>query len=403
MTSAGDTDSRDPRPGPLAGIRIIDLSQFILGPYATQTLGDLGADVIKVEEPSGDRQRQSGKAPRSKEMGPGYVAFNRNKRSVSLDLKTEAGKDTLRQLVATGDVFIHNMRPAAVARLGFSYAQVAALKPDIVYVEAMGYDDAGPYAGLQAFDDLIQSASGACGLGQLVDPEAELRPLPSFLADKTCGLFAVIATLAALRHRDQTGEGQYVAVPMLETFTGFLMAEHLYGETFVPPTGGFGFTTAVTPHRRPLKTRDGYLTVLPASAEQSARFMELGGLPGAYESERFTSKPSGREKVAEYYAMMGEAAATRTTEEWMTLGAAHSIPVMRANTPKMIFEDEQLAQTLFEARELPGEGAYRAMKPGLRFSKTPASIRRDPPRIGQDTAEVLAELGLTPPPGDGQG
>lgn len=396
MTPAAKTEPQADRPGPLSGVRIIDLSQFILGPYATQTLGDLGAEVIKVEEPSGDRQRNSGKAPKSREMGSGYVAFNRNKRSISLDLKTEEGRATLRQLVETGDVFIHNMRPAAVARLGFSYEQVAAIKPDIVYVEAMGYDDAGPYAGLQAFDDLIQSASGACGLGQLVDPEAELRPLPSFLADKTCGLFAVIATLAALRHKEMTGEGQYVAVPMLETFTGFLMAEHLYGETFIPPTGGFGFTTALTPHRRPFKTRDGYLTAMPASAEQSARFMELGGLPGAYESERFTSKPSGKEKVAEYYAMMAEAAASHTTDEWMALGAANSIPVMRANTPKMIFEDEQLSQTLFEERELEGEGTYRAMKPGLRFSKTPASIRLDPPRIGQDTTEILAELAALP-------
>jgi len=380
------------RRGPLAGVRVIDLTQFILGPYATQTLGDLGADVIKVEEPSGDRQRGNGKAPKSKEMGPGYIAFNRNKRSVSLDLKTDEGRDTLRRLVATGDVFIHNMRPAAVARLGFSYEQVKAIKPDIVYVEAMGYDDAGPYAGLQAFDDLIQSASGACGLGQLVDPEAELRPLPSYLADKTCGLFAAIATLAALRHKEQTGEGQYVAVPMLESFTGFLMAEHLYGETFIPPSSGFGFTTALTPHRKPMKTKDGWLTVNPANAVQSAKFMELGGLPGASESERMTSKTSGREKVAEYYAMMGEAAASHTTEEWMALGAEHSIPVMRANTAKGIFEDAQLSQTLFEERTLEGEGAYRAMRPGLRFSKTPASIRRDPPRIGQDTDDVLAEL-----------
>lgn len=392
MTTWCGVESKATRPGPLDGVRVIDLTQFILGPYATQMLGDLGADVIKVEEPTGDRQRRTGKAPKSAEMGPGYVAFNRNKRSASLDLKTAEGQDTLRRLVETGDVFIHNMRPAAIARLGFSYAQVAAIKPDIVYVEAMGYDDAGPYRGLQAFDDLIQSASGACGLGQLVDPEAELRPLPSFLADKTCGLFAVIAALAGLRHRERTGEGQYVAVPMLETFTGFLMAEHLYGETFVPPTGAFGFTTAITPHRKPLKTRDGYITVLPANAEQSARFMALGGLPDAYESERFVSRPSGREKVAEYYAMMAEAAASRTTEEWMALGAEHSIPLMRANLPRSIFEDEQLSRTLFEERSLPGEGRYRAMKPGLRFSKSPASIRRDPPRIGQDTAEVLAEL-----------
>ncbi|HRD46623.1 MAG TPA: CoA transferase [Caulobacter sp.] len=386
-----DTEAR--KTGPLEGVRVIDLSQFVLGPYATQTLGDLGADVIKVEEPSGDRQRNSGKGP-SKEMGPGYVAFNRNKRSIALDLKTEEARTVLRKLVETGDVFIHNMRPSAVARLGFSYEAVKAIKPDIVYVEAMGYDDEGPYAGLQAFDDLIQSASGACGLGQLVDPDTELRPLPSLIADKTCGLFAVIAVLAALRHKERTGEGQFVAVPMLETFTGFMMAEHLYGQTFVPPTGGFGFTTAITPHRKPLRTKDGWMTVLPASQAQSAKFMALGGLPGAYELERFTSKASGKEKVAEYYAMMAEAAASHTTEEWMALGAEHSIPVMRANRPTEIFEDAQLSRTLFEERALGEDGTYRAMKPGLRFGRTPAAIRRDPPRIGQDTDEVLAELGI---------
>ena len=397
-----DTDTTAPQAtagttaaGPLRGVRIIDLTQFVLGPYATQTLGDLGADVIKVEEAAGDRQRHSGKAPKSKgAMGPTFVAFNRNKRSVALDLKSPEGADALRALIRTGDVFIHNMRPAAVARLGFAYADVAAIKPDIVYVEAMGYDDAGPYAGLQAFDDLIQSAAGACGLEQLVNEDAPFRPLPSLLADKTCGLFAVIATLAALRHKERTGEGQFVVVPMLETFAGYLMAEHVYGETYIPPLGKFGHTTTLTPHRRPYKTKDGYLVVLPANQAQSAKFMELGGIPGAYESERFTATPRGPEWVAEYYAMMNEAAATHTTAEWMDLCAEHSIPGMRANRPDEIFEDPQLKQTLFERREIEGEGAYRAIKPGLRFAKTPASIRSDPPEIGRDTAEVLAELGI---------
>jgi crotonobetainyl-CoA:carnitine CoA-transferase CaiB-like acyl-CoA transferase len=200
--------------------------------------------------------------------------------------------------------------------------------------------------------------------------------------------------LAALRHRDRTGEGQYVAVPMLETFTGFLMAEHLYNETFVPPTGHFGHTTTITPYRRPYRTKDGYLSVQPANSRQSARFMALGGLADAYESERFTSKPSGPARVAEYYAMMAEAAATRTTDEWMDLCATQAIPAMRANTPEEIFDDPQLRQTLFEERQLEGEGAYRAMRPALRFSKTPVGIRRDPPPIGRDTEEVLAELGV---------
>jgi crotonobetainyl-CoA:carnitine CoA-transferase CaiB-like acyl-CoA transferase len=390
MTMTTTEDSK--AAGPLAGLRVIDLTQFVLGPYATQTLGDLGADVIKVEEPAGDRQRRGGKAPHSPTMGPLFVALNRNKRSVALDLKAEPGRRALRRLLAKADVFIHNMRPEAIARLGFSYAEVAALKPDIVYVEAMGYAAEGPYAGRQAFDDLIQAASGACGLGQLVEADAPFRPLPSILADKTCGLFAVIATLAAVRHKERTGEGQYVAVPMLETFTGFLMAEHLYGETFIPPTGHFGHTTTITPYRRPHRTKDGHLAVMPADQSQSAKFMALGGIEGAYESERFTSKQGAKARVAEYYAMMDEAALAHTTEEWMVLCAANSIPAMRANTAEGVFDDPQLSQTLFEERQLEGEGAYRAMRPGLRFARTPASIRSDPPPIGRHTDEVLAEL-----------
>ena len=379
--------------GPLSGVRVVDLTQFVLGPYATQTLGDLGADVIKVEEPSGDRQRGNGKAPNSRTMGPVFVALNRNKRSVALDLKTEPGRRALRRLVKSADIFIHNMRPEAVARLGFGYDAVAAIKPDIVYVEAMGYAPEGPYAGRQAFDDLIQSASGAAGLAQLVDPDEPLKFVPSIIADKTCGLFAAIACLAALRHKERTGEGQYVAVPMLETFTGFIMAEHLYGETYIPPTGAFGHTTTITPYRKPLRTKDGWIMIMPANQAQAARFLELGGIADAYGSERFLSSTGAKARVAVYNAMLAEATATRTTAEWMDLCAANSVPAMVAHAAREILDDPQLEVTLFEERQHETQGTYRAMKPGLRFSKTPASIRREPPDIGRDTLEVLGELG----------
>lgn len=379
--------------GPLKGVRVIDLTQFVLGPYATQTLGDLGADVIKIEDPGGDRQRNQGKPPKTPTMGPVYVALNRNKRSVTLDLKTEPGKRALRKLLRHGDIFIHNMRPEAIARLGFSYEQVAAEKPDIVYVEAVGYDPAGPYAGRQAFDDLIQSASGACGLDALTTKDAPLRPLPTVIADKTCGLFAAIAAMAALRHKEQTGEGQFVCVPMLETFTGFLMAEHLYNQTYIPPTGKYGHVTTITPHRKPYRTKDGWISVLPASQAQSEKFLELGGFPNPYESERMLSAPKGS-RVDVYYAIMNEAALRHTTDEWMAICMDASIPAMRANEVSQIVDDPQLKETLFETRDLPGEGPYRAMKPGLRFAKTPVSIQRDPPQLGADTADVLAEFGI---------
>ena len=379
--------------GPLAGIRVIDLTQFLLGPYATQILGDLGADVIKIEEPSGDRQRVVGSAPVSKNMGSTFLNFNRNKRSVALDLKSEDGKRALRKLILTGDIFIHNMRPKSIAALGFSYEQVAEIKPDIVYVEAVGFDPDGPYAGRQAFDDLIQAASGACGLDQLVDPARDFRPLPGMFADKTCGLFAVIAALAALRHKEHTGEGQFVVVPMLEAFTGHLLADHLYGETYIPPTGKLGYTFAVSPERKPLPTKDGHIMLLPASRDQAVRFFELGGLPGAYESDRFTVLTTSQQRVTEYNAMLREAASAHTTEKWMDLAAEHSIPVMRANQLGDVFEDPQLKQTLFEEREIAGEGKYRAMRPPLRFARTPSAIWHDPPKLGEHTQEILDEIG----------
>ncbi len=382
------------KPGPLHGIRVIDLTQFVLGPYATQTLGDLGADVIKVEDPStGDRQRNQGKAPKSQNMGPLFVALNRNKRSVALDLKTEEGKAQLRKLVATGDVFIHNMRPEAIKRLGFGYGDVAALKPDIIYVEAIGYGSGGPYNGRQAFDDLIQAASGACDLLPLYDGNDELRPFPSIIADKTCGLFAVIATLAALQHRARTGEGQFVEVPMLETFTGFIQAEHVWGKTYIDLPGKFGHPTTITPHRKPYKTKDGYIVVLPASREGSVKFLELGGFPDAYNSERFLSAPDGKGRVNAYYGMMCDAALTRTTDEWMRLCDEHNIPAMRANETKTLFDDPHFkAVGFFEEREIASEGRYRTMRPGLKFAKSPCAIRLDPPTVGQDTAEVLREI-----------
>jgi crotonobetainyl-CoA:carnitine CoA-transferase CaiB-like acyl-CoA transferase len=298
----------------------------------------------------------------------------------------------LEKLVRSGDVFIHNMRPEAIKRLGFGYADVAAIKPDIIYVEAVGYGSGGPYNGRQAFDDLIQAASGACNLLPLYDGDASLRPFPSIIADKTCGLFAAIAALAALQHKARTGEGQFVEVPMLETFTGFIQAEHIWGKTYPDVPGKFGHPTTITPHRKPYQTKDGYLVVLPASREGSVKFLELGGIPDAYESERFLSAPDGKARVNVYYDMMREAALKYTTAEWMELCDKHHIPAMRANEASNLFDDPHFkAVGFFEEREIASEGRYVAMRPGLKFSKSPCSIRLDPPVIGEHTDEVLAE------------
>ncbi|MGH6873080.1 MAG: CaiB/BaiF CoA transferase family protein [Rhizomicrobium sp.] len=381
----------DKAPGPLAGVRVLDLTEFIFGPYATQVLGDLGADVIKVENPGGDRQRHGSKHAKHDDMGATFLTLNRNKRSVTLDLKTDTGRDKLRALIPTANVFIHNVRADAMAKLGFSYDEVAKLNPHIVYVHCVGYGSDGPYAGRQAFDDLVQAASGAADLLPRVDGNEDLRLLPSYVADKVSSMHALWGTLAALYHQKATGEGQFVEVPMFESFTSFMMAEHLYGETFVPPVSHVGHTPALANDRRPLKCKDGHICIQPVSRAASARFLDLGGIPNAYESERFLSAPKGG-RVGVYYAMQREAAMAHTVEEWMKLGDENRIPIMRANTLDEVLDDPHLkAVDFFELREHPTEGTWRAMKPPVKFSKTPATIRRDPPRPGQDTKDIVGD------------
>ncbi|HEY1632104.1 MAG TPA: CoA transferase [Rhizomicrobium sp.] len=376
-----------PANGPLDGVRVLDLTEFIFGPYATQVLGDLGADVIKVENPGGDRQRHGSKHAANADMGATFMALNRNKRSVTLDLKTDADRERLRALIPTANVFIHNVRADAMAKLGFAYDAVARINPHIVYVHCVGYGSDGPYAGRQAFDDLVQAASGAADLLPRVDGNEDMRLLPSYVADKVSSMHALWATLAALYHQKATGEGQFVEVPMFESFTSFMLAEHLYGETFVPPVSHVGHTPALANDRRPLKCQDGHICIQPVSRAASAKFMELGGIPDAYESERFLSAPKGS-RVGVYYAMQREAAMAHTVEEWLKLGEEHRIPIMRANTLDGVLDDPHLkAVGFFVEREHPSEGVWRATKPPVKFSKTPASIRRDPPRPGENNGD----------------
>lgn len=381
--------------GPLSGLKVIDLTQFVLGPYATQTLGDLGADVIKIEDVKGDRQRrETGKIAPAPDISATFLQINRNKRSVVLDLKTDADRERLRALIETADIVVHNMRPDAIERLGFSYAQVKAINPRIVYASAMGYGPGGAYSGRQAFDDLIQGASGATALLPLYDGDPAPRPMPTFMADKVCGLFLTIGILAALQHRALTGEGQHVEVPMFETFTGFLMAEHLHGHAYSPPRGKFGHPHAITPFRKALKTLDGYIMVAAQDTAASDRFLRLGGVSAEEVEARYAAAADGRGRLAAYHAMLGEAAATRTTADWLDCCAEQNVPIMRVNGLAELRDDPHLrAVGFFEERELADDGgSYVAMQPGLRFSATPAQIRRDPPRLGQHTQEVLSEL-----------
>lgn len=381
--------------GALKGIKIIDLTSVLLGPYATQILGDMGADVIKVENPTGDLLRWGGPG-RSKDMGPIYMNVNRNKRSLSLDLKTPEAKQVLQKLIETADVFIHNIRTRAIGKLGFGYDAVKALNPNIVYVQAVGYGSGGAYAGRQAYDDLVQAASGTASFQSLVDGDPQPRYIPALIADKTTGLHAVYATLAALFHRERTGEGQFVEVPMLESFVSFSFAEHLYGHTFVPPTGQMGYKRVMNKNRKPYKTVDGYISIVPYDDRQWEEFFRIGGREGVYQDPRFNTHRMRLENTGELYALIEQVALTKTTAHWLKELDEARIPAMRANDFDSLMTDEHLTSVnFFEPHDHPTEGKYISMKHPVDFEKSPTSFRRHPPKLGGDNEDVLLQAGYS--------
>ncbi|MCI4645294.1 MAG: CoA transferase [Hyphomonadaceae bacterium] len=392
------------QPGALEGVRVIDMTSVLFGAYASQILGDLGADVVKIEAPGqeraggGDIFRYTGKPAKSPGMGPMFMHYNRNKRSVLLDLKQPDGAERMRALLADADVFITNVRMKGLKALGFDYESVKALNENIVFVHCAGYGAGGPYSDRQAYDDLIQAAVGAADLSSRVDGDPMPRYLPSLVADKSSGLFAAYATMAALFHQQRTGRGQFVEVPMFECFAYLNMTENLYGHTFDPPTGKYGYSRVFNPNRHPYKTKDGYLAILPYSDKQWDDFFELGGMgAGMFTKDpRFATYAKRTENISEVYAMIKEVALTRTTEDWVTELGKRNVPCMKVNRLEEVLDDPHLQAVEFaEHREHPTEGPYVSLRHPVRFSETPASIRREPPRLGEHTDEVLAQLAGT--------
>jgi len=379
--------------GPLQGIRVVDVTTVMLGPYATQMLGDMGADVIKVEAPpAGDIARNLGEA-RMPGMSGSFLNMNRNKRSIAVDLKRPGAQEVLRRLVATAEVFVHNMRPQAIERLGFGYEAVAALNPGIVYVGAYGFGQEGPYRAKPALDDAIQAASGLASL--FVRQDGQPRYVPSAIADKIVGLTVSQAVLAALLHRSRTGEGQFVEVPMLETLVAFNLVDHLGGGAYAQPPGRIGYARASSPSRRPFPTRDGFVCILPYDDRQCLSFFRAVGRPELMSDPRFCSYASRVRHPDAFYGLIRELTPGRTTAEWVALCEAGEIPCMPVLDIEDLPQDEHLkAVGMFEAHRHPSEGATTLVRPPIRFSRSPAAIRRHAPGFGEHSVEVLRGLGF---------
>ena len=380
------------KPGPLAGIKVIDLTTVVLGPLATQILGDLGAEVIKIEAPEGDIMRYAGPA-RHREMGHVFLNLNRNKRSLCLDLKRGEAADILLALVRQSDVFMHNMRPQAMTRLGFTYERLRGVNPRLIYCSAHGYGQDGPLADRPAFDDIIQGASGFVALEQATGGEA--RFVPTLVGDKTVGLTMVYAVMAALVQRARTGAGQAVEVPMLETMTAFVMAEHLGGLTFDPPMGPPGYSRMFAPDRRPHRTADGHICILPYSERHWRDFFSIAGRPELADDPRLADAQIRSSHVAALYALIAECLRGETTAYWLDKLKAADIPCGPVNPLAELRDDEQLAAVdFFSLTDHPSEGRIRMVRPPVRFGDADCSLRRHAPRLGEHSREILREAGL---------
>lgn len=377
--------------GPLSGYRILDLTSVMMGPAATQIMGDMGAEIIKVESPDGDVLRLVQPA-RHRGMGAAFLNSNRGKRSIVLDLKKPDGRAALLRLVEGADVLIYSMRPATLEGLGLGYEACRKANPKMIYCGAYGFGEDGPYAGQPAYDDVIQSASGLADIQSYVTGEP--RYVASVAADKTVGLTVVYAVTMALLHRERTGEAQRVDVPMFETMVQFNLFEHTSGMQFVPQDGPAGYIRMKSPHRRPYRTADGYVAALPYTKKNWQRFFEIVGMPEMIEDERVTNSELRSHKVGELYEKVTPALAGWKSAELLAALRAADIPCAPMNRLEDLPNDPHIRATGFLREvEHPTEGTLLQTGVPIRFSRSPGTLGRPAPRLGEHSVEILAEAG----------
>ena len=379
--------------GPLAGIKVIDITTVVLGPYASQVLGDMGADVIKVETTTGDTTRFIGPC-RTPGMGSYFAALNRNKRSLSIDLKQPAAMKALLTLIDGADVFVHNMRIGAAHRLGLDYESLSKRNPKLVYACASGFRKGSSLQEFPAYDDLIQGVSGIASLN--AGPDGAPRYFPMVMVDKLTGANLASMIGMALFHRERTGQGQEVHVPMLETILSFTMVEHFWHGMFNEPEKGVGYPRVLSPHRRPYQTKDGFISVIAVSDAQWKILFAAMGVPHLSEDPRFATMQGRTMHVDALYETVTVGMTSRTTDEWIALLQPADIPCGRAGTLADLFDNEYLKETnFFERVNHPVEGEALMTAVPARFSASPPNTTRLWPTLGQHNREILREAGCS--------
>lgn len=390
-TSAGLTENT----GPLKGMRVLDVTSVLMGPYASQILGEMGAEIVKIEAPAGDVVRLIGPA-RHEGMGPVFLNTNRSKRSITLDLKNPAGRSALLRLAKNADVCLYNVRPQAMSRLGLSYEDLKAVNPGIIYVGVFGYGQDGPYAARPAYDDLIQGASTLASLAGRAD-NGTPRYTPLAVVDRITGMAAVNAILAAIYERQNSGEGQRIDVPMFENMVGFVLLDHLSGLSFEPPLDKGGYNRLLSPSRRPYKTRDGYICAMVYTNKQWRNFYQILGREEELASDaRMTSLATRSQHIDEIYLELEQIMSTRTTSEWLAVLEKADIPATQVNDLVSIFDDEHLnAIGYFGSEDHPTEGKLRTLRHPNTWSRTQPKHTRGVPLQGEHSLEILKEAGFS--------
>lgn len=376
----------------LKGIRVVDLTTVVLGPYATRLLGDLGADVIKVEPLAGDvfRAVRPGK---SEAMGAGFINANRNKQSIALDLRDAEALAALHALVGKADVVVHNMRPQSANRLGIGFEQLRAVNPSLIYCYACGFGDNGPLADEPAYDDTIQAVSGLAWLNQ--NAAGEPRFLSTIIADKVGGLHLAISVLAALASRNRDGQAVCIETPMFESMVSFLMLEQLAGRSFDPPLGGIGYDRLLSPYRKPYPTADGYISIIPYNAAHWTAFLKLIGREDLMDDPRVTDSVERSRNIDMLYALIEEATPARPTSEWLELLRERDVPCAQVNRLEELFDHPHLqAVGMFHREEHPTEGTLTAVRAPFRVTGENPEPDRPTPGLGQNTRDVLRDAGL---------
>jgi crotonobetainyl-CoA:carnitine CoA-transferase CaiB-like acyl-CoA transferase len=379
--------------GPLEGVKILELTAVVLGPWACQILADMGAEVIKVEPPYGDSNRSLG-ASRNPGMAALYLTCNRNKRSLMLDLKKPGAREAIMKIAKDVDVVIHNNRPQAMTKLGLEYKDFKEVNDKIIYCGTYGYGKQGPYGEKGALDDSIQAISGIAWLTNMV--LGEPRYLPTVVCDKTTALNVVYAVTAALYSREKTGEGQELEVPMFESMVYYNMAEHLWGQTFEPAIGTAGYERLMSYHRKPYKTKDGYIAILPYLDAHWKKFCTMADREDLLEDERFKSLADRVANIDDTYEETAKTMVNRTTQEWLDMFGQTSVPTNAVNTLDGVLDDPHLKEVGFwQELDHPTEGKLRMTKFPVNFSGTPAENKRHQPRLGEHSTEILLEAGLS--------